>query len=621
MRANMPEILAERYETGRYATNPSCDALYSRAVERIGSGAGGGAVVGNLAALNPGTTEAVTRAVAAYARGGSAARVKQGTAGNGTSSSPVHVIVEEARGSMVWKVVRFVMIYGLVGYFALVILTLAIEATGLFRKVGGANNQEVKPEQQKQRFQDVKGCDEAIEELQEIVDFLKSPDKYNQLGGKLPKGVLMVGPPGTGKTLLARAVAGEAGVPFFYMSGSEFDEVYVGVGAKRVRELFAAAKAKAPAIVFIDELDAVGGKRNERDAAYHMQTLNQMLTELDGFDQTSGVVFIAATNFPQMLDKALTRPGRFDRQVVVGLPDVRGRIAILEQKVKNMQIGTDVDFAVIARGTPGFSGADLENLVNQAAVHASKKGARKVDMSSMDWAKDRIIMGAEKRSAVIQEKDKIMTAYHEAGHALVAMFTQGADPLYKCTIMPRGQALGVTHYMPEIDRVSMNKQEFKAWIDICMGGKIAEELIYGEEGVSSGCSNDLSKATNVAFSMVTEYGMSDKLGSIAFTDNIYKTLSPETKQTIEDEVRRFLDEGLERARTLLREKNNELHLLAKALLKYETLSKDEIEKVVRGETLPEKLTTLPGTKIKVPEVPIVPGLASGMKRNEVERER
>jgi len=578
--------------------------------------------MGNSAAMNTGTgtTEAVTRAVAAYARGGSAARVKQGTAGNGTSSSPVHVIVEEARGSMVWKVVRFVMIYGLVGYFALVILTLAIEATGLFRKVGGANNTEVKPEQQKQRFQDVKGCDEAIEELQEIVDFLKSPDKYNQLGGKLPKGVLMVGPPGTGKTLLARAVAGEAGVPFFYMSGSEFDEVYVGVGAKRVRELFAAAKAKAPAIVFIDELDAVGGKRNERDAAYHMQTLNQMLTELDGFDQTSGVVFIAATNFPQMLDKALTRPGRFDRQVVVGLPDVRGRIAILEQKVKNMQIGTDVDFAVIARGTPGFSGADLENLVNQAAVHASKKGARKVDMPSMDWAKDRIIMGAEKRSAVIQEKDKTMTAYHEAGHALVAMFTEGADPLYKCTIMPRGQALGVTHYMPEIDKVSMNKQEYKAWIDICMGGKIAEELIYGNDKVSSGCSSDLSKATNIAYSMVTEYGMSDKLGSIAFTDNIYKTLSTETKQKIEDEVRRFLDEGLERARNLLKEKSPELHLLAKALLKYETLSKDEIEKVVRGETLPEKLTTLPGTKIKVPEVPI-PGLASGMKRDGVERER
>jgi ATP-dependent metalloprotease len=600
----MPEILVERFETGRYASNTACESLYSRATQQLGSGGGGGTgvVSGGIAAD---TARAVGRAVAAHSRGGNIASVRQGaSSGSGAGNSPIHVVVEESRGNFWWKVIRFSLLFGLSTYLVLITITLVLEGIGMFRKVGGSKDTEVKPEQQKTRFSDVKGCDEAIEELQEIVDFLKSPDKYNQLGGKLPKGVLMIGPPGTGKTLLARAVAGEAGVPFFYMSGSEFDEVYVGVGAKRVRELFQNAKSKAPAIVFIDELDAVGGKRNERDASYHMQTLNQMLTELDGFDQSSGVVFIAATNFPQMLDKALTRPGRFDRQVVVPLPDVRGRVAILDQKTKEMQIGTDVDTEVIARGTPGFSGADLENLVNQAAVHASKKGARKVDMASMDWARDRIMMGAERKSAVIKEKDKVMTAYHEAGHALVAMFTSGADPLYKCTIMPRGQALGVTSYMPEIDKVSMSKQEYKAWIDIAMGGKVAEEIVYGDDQVSSGCSSDLSKATNIAYSMVTEFGMSDKLGSIAFTDSMYKTLSTETKQKIEDEVRKFLDDGLDRARTLLKLKRNELDLLAKALIKYETLNKEEMEKIVRGEKLPDKLTTLPGAKVKLPEFPM-----------------
>lgn len=615
LRANMPDILVERYETGRYATNSACDAMYVRALERLGqgAGAGAGASLGTASSSQGGLSteqlQAVSRAVVASARGGSTATARpraQSAGETGAKDSPLHVVIDESVGMTVFKVLKFLLIYGLVGYFTLVIVTFAIEASGVLRRVGGAQNAEVKPEQQKARFADVQGCDEAKEELQEIVDFLRSPEKYNQLGGKLPKGVLMIGPPGTGKTLLARAVAGEAGVPFFYMSGSEFDEVYVGVGAKRVRELFANAKAKAPAIVFIDEIDAVGGKRNERDAAYHMQTLNQLLTDLDGFDQNSGVVFIAATNFPQMLDKALTRPGRFDRQVVVPLPDVRGRVAILQLKMKNMALSPDIDPEVIARGTPGFSGAELENLVNQAAVHASKSGANKIGMNDLDWAKDRIIMGAEKRSAVIQEKDKVMTAYHEAGHALVAMFTAGADPLYKCTIMPRGQALGVTHYMPEMDRVSMAKMEFLAWIDIAMGGKIAEEIVYGPDRVTSGCSSDLSKATEVAYNMVTQYGMSDALGSIAFDGNLYKTLSSETKQKIEDEVRRFLDQGQERARKLLHSKRKELDLLATALVKYETLSKDEIERVVRGETLKDKLSALPNVPIKLPELPPMP---------------
>jgi len=610
----MPDILVERYETGRYATNSACDTLYSRAAERLGSGVGGGsALAGGMSAE---TVQAVSKAVAAHGRGGNIARVKQGTgAGDGSSAGPIHVVVEESRGALLWKVARFILIYGAVTYGALILITLAFETTGMFRKVAGTNNTEVKPEDQTTRFSDVKGCDEAIDELQEVVDFLKSPDKYNKLGGKLPKGVLMVGPPGTGKTLLARAVAGEAGVPFFYMSGSEFDEVYVGVGAKRVRELFTNAKAKAPAIVFIDELDAMGGKRNERDASYHMQTLNQMLTELDGFDQTSGVVFIAATNFPQMLDKALTRPGRFDRQVVVGLPDVRGRMALLEQKTKDMQIGPDVDTEILARGTSGMSGADLENLVNQAAVHASKNGGRKVDMASMEWARDRILMGAERRSAVIQDKDKLMTAYHEAGHALVAMYTPGAYPLYKCTIMPRGQALGVTSYMPEIDEVSRSKLQYNSQIDIAMGGKAAEELIYGEPKVTSGCSSDLDSATNIAYNMVTAFGMSEKLGAIAFNDNIFRSLGEETKKTIESEVRRFLDDGMDRARKLLVERRKELELLTQALIKYETLNKEEMEKVVRGESLPNRIPTLPGSGIKKPELPPLPstgGLAGSV---------
>lgn len=617
LRANMSDILVERYETGRYATNAACDAMYVRALEKLahGGGAGaGGALMGTSfgsgqKGLSTEQLQAVSRAVVASARGGStaSARPRAASAGEtGAKESPLHVVVDESVGMTVFKVIRFLLIYGLVGYVTLIIVTFAIESFVLLRRVGGTQNAEVKPEQQKARFADVQGCDEAKEELQEIVDFLRSPEKYNQLGGKLPKGVLMIGPPGTGKTLLARAVAGEAGVPFFYMSGSEFDEVYVGVGAKRVRELFANAKAKAPAIVFIDEIDAVGGKRNERDAAYHMQTLNQLLTDLDGFEQNSGVVFIAATNFPQMLDKALTRPGRFDRQVVVPLPDVRGRVAILKLKMKDMAIAADIDAEVLARGTPGFSGADLENLVNQAAVHASKHRAQQIGMGDLDWAKDRIIMGAEKRSAVIQEKDKVMTAYHEAGHALVAMFTAGADPLYKCTIMPRGQALGVTHYMPEMDRVSMAKMEFLAWIDIAMGGKIAEELVYGPERVTSGCSSDLSKATEVAYNMVTQYGMSEALGAIAFDGNLYKTLSSETKQKIEDEVRRFLDEGQARARALLGGKRKELDMLARALVQYETLSKDEIERVVRGEALPGRIAALAGVPIKLPELPELP---------------
>jgi ATP-dependent metalloprotease len=497
LRANMPEIIVERYQTGRFATSPACESTYLRALERVGQTEKAMAIGGNktiesqTGSLNTEQLQAIGQAVAAQSRGGNIAlaRGKSGSTGTGAKESPLYVVVEESIGGTIFKWVKFLFYFGLVTYFSLVLVTVGVEATGILKKVGGTQNNEAQPQHQTVRFSDVHGCDEAKEELQELVEFLKNPEKFSSLGGKLPKGVLLTGPPGTGKTLLARAVAGEAGVPFFFMSGSEFDEVYVGVGAKRVRELFNAARAKAPAIVFIDELDAIGGKRNARDAAYVKQTLNQLLVDLDGFSQNSGVVFLAATNFPQLLDKALTRPGRFDRNIVVGLPDVRGRIEILKHHMKNIQIGPDVDPTVIARGTPGFSGAELENVVNQAAVRASRSKAKKVTMEDFEWAKDKIMMGAERRSAVIQQKDKVMTAYHEGGHALVAMFTAGADPLYKATIMPRGQALGLTFQLPEMDRVSMAKREYLAHIDICMGGKVAEEIVYGPDNVTSGAAS------------------------------------------------------------------------------------------------------------------------------------
>ena len=432
--------------------------------------------------------QAIGQAVAAKSRGGSGAGAKASGPATGDKSSPLYVVVDEPLGSTIFKWFKFSVSFLLIGYLVMIGLQLAIDSTGVMRRVGYGTANEAQSQQQTVRFSDVHGCDEAKEDLQELVEFLKNPEKFTTLGGKLPKGVLLVGPPGTGKTLLARAVAGEAGVPFFFMSGAEFDEIYVGVGAKRVRELFATARAKAPAIIFIDELDAVGGKRNERDPAHAKQSLNQLLTELDGFSQETGIIILAATNLPKSLDKALTRPGRFDRNIVVPLPDVRGRMEILKHHLRNIQVSTEVDESLIARGTPGFSGADLENLVNQAAVRASRNKAAKVSMLDFDWAKDKIIMGAERRSAVIQEKDKIMTAYHEAGHALVGLYTKGATPIYKVTVMPRGQSLGSTHSMPDMDKVSQARMEFFSQIDVCMGGKVAEQLVYGDDNVTSGCS-------------------------------------------------------------------------------------------------------------------------------------
>ncbi|KAF8902144.1 peptidase family M41-domain-containing protein [Gymnopilus junonius] len=433
-------------------------------------------------------------------------------------------------------------------------------------------------------FSDVHGVDEAKEELQDVVAFLKDPTAFATLGGKLPKGVLLTGPPGTGKTLLARAVAGEAGVPFFLLQGgSDFEEMFVGVGAKRVRELFAAARKKEPAIIFIDELDAVGGKRSSRDQQYMKQTLNQLLVEMDGFQQTEGVIVIAATNFPESLDQALVRPGRFDRIIAVPLPDVRGRVQILQHHLKGVIVGKDVDPKILARATPGFSGADLQNMVNQAAIQASKLHAKDVNIKHFEWARDRILMGAERKSQYIDEKAKLATAYHEGGHALVALYTDGAMPLHKVTCVPRGHALGMTSQLPEDDRNSVSLKEYLAEIDVCMGGRVAEELIYGPENVTSGASSDIRKATRTAQAMVKHWGFS-KLGPV-FHDDRDESISPKRKEEIEEEVTKLVRGGEARAAALLTAKINELHLLAHALVDHETLNLEEVKKVIKGEPI------------------------------------
>ncbi|GCB23665.1 mitochondrial inner membrane i-AAA protease supercomplex subunit YME1 [Aspergillus awamori] len=618
LRANHPAIVVERYKSGHFATNAATDELYMKALQRVGGVDSAVAVPASGQAVSPERLQAIGQAVATQFHGGQFGNsTHYGTAvkqtGTGNKEDPLHVVVEESTGSAVFRWVKFLFYFAFFAYLSLVMITILVETTGALKNIRGPQNSEAQPQQQTVRFSDVHGCDEAKEELQELVEFLTNPDRFSSLGGKLPKGVLLVGPPGTGKTLLARAVAGEAGVPFFYMSGSEFDEVYVGVGAKRVRELFTQARSKSPAIIFIDELDAIGAKRNERDAAYVKQTLNQLLTELDGFSQSSGVIIIAATNYPQLLDKALTRPGRFDRKVTVGLPDVRGRMDILRHHMKDVQVSMDVDVGVIARGTPGFSGADLENLVNQAAIYASRNKQTKVGPKDFDWAKDKIMMGAEARSRIIQDKDKLLTAYHEAGHALVAYFSPSSTPLYKITIVPRGMALGVTHFLPEMDMVSRNYTEYLSDIDVSMGGKAAEELVFGPDKVTSGISADIQQATETAFTLVTRFGYSKKLGNVDLSSN-YDSLSSETKQEIESEVRRLVEEGRVRASNILTEKREELEILTKALIEYETLTKEEMEKVLRGEKL-DKLQSAPAAPLKLPEAlqtaRLPPTVASG----------
>ncbi|CWX04618.1 ATP-dependent metalloprotease [Haemophilus influenzae] len=452
-------------------------------------------------------------------------------------------------------------------------------------------------DQIKVTFADVAGCDEAKEEVGEIVDFLRDPNKFQNLGGKIPKGILMVGPPGTGKTLLARAIAGEAKVPFFTISGSDFVEMFVGVGASRVRDMFEQAKKNAPCLIFIDEIDAVGRQRGAGLGGGHderEQTLNQMLVEMDGFSGNDGVIVIAATNRPDVLDPALTRPGRFDRQVVVGLPDVKGREQILKVHMRKVSVAQDVDAMTLARGTPGYSGADLANLVNEAALFAARVNKRTVTMLEFEKAKDKINMGPERRTMIMTDKQKESTAYHEAGHAIVGYLVPEHDPVHKVTIIPRGRALGVTFFLPEGDQISISQKQLESKLSTLYAGRLAEDLIYGEENISTGASNDIKVATNIARNMVTQWGFSDKLGPILYTEDegeVFlgrsmakaKHMSDETAHSIDEEVRAIVNRNYARARQILTDNMDILHAMKDALVKYETIEEEQIKQLMNRE--------------------------------------
>lgn len=452
-------------------------------------------------------------------------------------------------------------------------------------------------DQVKTTLADVAGCDEAKEEVGELVEFLRDPGKFQRLGGRIPRGVLMVGPPGTGKTLLAKAIAGEAKVPFFTISGSDFVEMFVGVGASRVRDMFDQAKKHAPCIIFIDEIDAVGRHRGAGMGGGHderEQTLNQLLVEMDGFEMNDGIIVIAATNRPDVLDPALLRPGRFDRQVVVGLPDIRGREQILKVHMRKVPMGDDVNAAVIARGTPGFSGADLANLVNEASLFAARAGKRLVEMKEFELAKDKIMMGAERKTMVMSDKEKLNTAYHEAGHAIVGRLVPEHDPVYKVSIIPRGRALGVTMFLPEEDRYSLSKRALTSQICSLFGGRIAEEMTLGFDGVTTGASNDIMRATQLAKNMVTKWGLSEKLGPLMYAEeegevflgrsmgSQHSNVSGETAKLIDEEIRRIIDESYATAKQLLIDNRDKLDAMAEALMKYETIDADQIDDIMSG---------------------------------------
>ena len=471
-------------------------------------------------------------------------------------------------------------------------------------------------------FADVAGADEAKQELEEIIEFLKDPQKYTKLGGRLPKGCLLVGPPGTGKTLLARAVAGEAARPFFSMSGSDFVEMFVGVGASRVRDLFEQGKAHAPCIIFIDEIDAVGRHRGAGLGGGHderEQTLNQLLVEMDGFESNEGVILIAATNRPDVLDPALLRPGRFDRQIVVDAPDLRGREGILKVHLRNKPVGEDVEITTLARGTPGMAGADLANLVNEAALLAVRRGHDKIYMDDLEEAKDKVMLGAERKSMVMKDEERRLTAYHEAGHALCAMKVVGNDPLHKVTIVPRGRALGLAFTLPEDDRVSITRMQLEALLVMTYGGRTAEELVFGYDRVTTGASSDIQKATSIARRYVTQWGLSDAIGPILVGDNEQEVflgrdiqsrreVSEQTAQLVDAEVKRVITKAYDRAKVVLAENIDLLHTLANALLERETLTAEDIKMIGRGEALPPRTSGIPIVVPVLPPAPLAPVL-------------
>ena len=540
------------------------------------------------------------------------------------TAAGVEINVTSREGSILWSL--------LIG-FGPVLLILAIMVWWFSRMQGGARGamgfgkskaRLLTEHKNRKTFDDVAGVDEAKEELQEVVDFLKDPGKFQRLGGKIPKGALLVGPPGTGKTLLARAVAGEAGVPFFSISGSDFVEMFVGVGASRVRDMFEQAKKNAPCIIFIDEIDAVGrhrgaglgGGNDERE-----QTLNQLLVEMDGFESNEGIILIAATNRPDVLDPALLRPGRFDRQVVVPNPDVSGREKILRVHMKDVPLAADVNVKTLARGTPGFSGADLANLVNEAALVAARKNRKMVTHRDFEDAKDKVMMGAERKSMAMNEEEKRLTAYHEAGHAIVAMNVKMADPVHKATIVPRGRALGMVMQLPEGDRYSMKYQQMIDRIAIMAGGRVAEELIFGKNNITSGASSDIEQATKLARAMVTRWGFSDVLGTVAYGENQEEVflghsvarsqnVSEETARIIDSEVKRLVTAGWDEARAILKKKAKDHEKLAQALLEYETLSGDEITALLKEGKLPDREDTgdvSVGPSLAVPVTPVSDG--------------
>ena len=513
----------------------------------------------------------------------------------------VRISAEEPRTSIGGVLVTFLPYLLLIGFWLFLFKQMQAGGAKAF-SFGKSKAKLLTGDTPKVTFADVAGADEAKVELQEIIEFLKDPQKFTKLGGRLPKGALLVGPPGTGKTLLAKAVAGEAGRPFFSMSGSDFVEMFVGVGASRVRDLFEQGKAHAPCIIFIDEIDAVGRHRGAGLGGGHderEQTLNQLLVEMDGFESNDGVILIAATNRPDVLDPALLRPGRFDRQIVVDAPDLRGREGILKVHLRNKPIAEDVTVTTLARGTPGMSGADLANLVNEAALLAARRNHDKIYMADFEEAKDRVMLGAERKSMVMKEEERRLTAYHEAGHAVCAMQVKGNDPLHKVTIVPRGRALGVAFTLPEDDRVSVTREQIEARLVMAYGGRVAEELIFGHERVTTGAASDIQQATGIARRYVTQWGLSDRIGPILVGDQEHEVflgreigsrreVSERTAQTVDDEVKRVIDDAYSRAKAVLTEHMSLLHDVSAALLERETLSREDIEMLRRGEKLPPR---------------------------------
>jgi ATP-dependent metalloprotease len=545
---------------------------------------GGPGVAGAVAASSPAMPSQQVPLAAAGSMG------QRGT----SPKQPLHVQVIPPTGSTRQAIVGFVLRATII-LVAFSALSALLDEKGIGRGGLGGMNSGSKHVQEadatrgkKVKFADVKGVEEAKAELEEIVLYLKDPSRFTRLGGKLPRGLLLTGPPGTGKTLLAKAIAGEADVPFFYASGSQFEEVYVGLGAKRIRELFEAAKKKAPAIVFIDEIDAVGGTRKLKDQSALKMTLNELLVQMDGFDENNGIIVIGATNFVESLDAALLRPGRFDKLVTVPLPDVGGRKEILEMYAKKTKLAPDVDLSVLARGTTGFSGADLNNLINQAALKASVDGLPHITMAVMEYAKDKILMGAERKTAVITKETARCTAYHEAGHAVVAVLTEGAMPIHKATIMPRGNSLGMVTMLPEGDQTSQSLKEMLAAMDVAMGGRVAEELTFGKDAVTSGASSDIRYATNIARSMVTKWGFSNEIGIVYHGGEIGEDASSSTRNRIDEEVRKLTQAAYQRATDILTKHAEEHKLLAETLLEYETLTGDEVRDLVKKRIKPNR---------------------------------